>query len=238
MARDMALAGVDRSTLTSPDPIEQPKTLGGKWKNFWYHHKPFVIVGAFLLAVGAWMLYQTLSADPPDYKVVVVTEEALYHTEIGGIELYLASCGEDLDGDGKIEVEVENLLPGYYSNQTPPGGTADAQKLISYLSVGENMLFVFDDVSYRGFNQTVESVTDEDYQFFAPLDTAADGYDADEHYWNWMGDSRIEQYGLSKLPDDLYFGVRTPEGTASDKKSVAAFEQGSALLVKLSETAS
>lgn len=233
MAREMALAGVDPSELAPPPPPKEPKTFREKCSNFWYHYKPFVIIGAFLLVVGGWLLVQTLTKDTPDYHVVAVTELPLYNEELDGMEGYLAAHGEDIDGDGKIEVEVENLTPSFYDEMAPNVGHADMQKLMSYLSTGERMMFVFDQVSFEGFSETVASVTSEGYTFFAPLHTSSDNYDENEHYWNWIGDERVAEYGLSELPENVYFGVRSPEGMADRDKSHTLYEQGLILIENL-----
>lgn len=237
MAREWALAGVDRSELTPPPPPEQPKTLSDKWKNFWYHHKPFIILGAIFLAIGLLLLVQILTANPDDYSVVVVTKDPLIPTEIDALEAYLAACGVDLDGDGRVEVNVKNLTPTYYDEFAPGVGAADNDQLQAQLASGDVMLFVFDKASYQGFTDTIDDVTSEGYTFFAPVETTNANYDAAQHYWNWNGDARIAQSGLAGLPEDLYFGVRQPSGMASGNKSVALYEDGLVLIKNLIDTA-
>ncbi len=230
MAREMALAGVDRSELTPPPPPEEPKTFIDKCKNFWYHYRVQTMIAAFLLIVGGVMLVQSLTKDTADYHVVVVTELPLYREEIDGMEKYLAEDGEDIDGDGKVEVEVENLTPRFYDEYAPQVGHADMQKIMSYLSTGERMLFVFDKVSYDGFTQTVTDVTEEGYCFFAPLDITTDGYDTASHYWDWCGDMTRSAYGLEQLPEHMLFGVRAAVGMADRTTSRELYEQGKFLL--------
>lgn len=237
MARDMALAGVDRSELTPPPPPEQPRTLKGKWQNFWYHYKVAFWIIAAIVLIAVTIVVQTVTADPADYEIVAVTEMALYPTEIDALEQYLASCGEDIDGDGKVEVTLENLVPSFDADGSSSIGLADQQKLVNYIAAAEKMLFVFDRVSYEGFTQSIREVTSDDYTFFAPLDITDAGYDAEGHYWCWSEDTRRQTEALSALPADMLFGVRTPEGTAGGKKAAQLFEQGVALIKQVSETA-
>ncbi len=237
MARDMALAGVDRSELTPPPPPKAPKTAEEKWQNLWYHHKWALIFVAFLLILALIFLHQTLTADPPDYEVIVVTEYALLPPEQEVFEAYMAANGTDVDGDGKVEVSVVNLNPTYASDVAPGIGHSDAQKLISTLSTGENMLYVFDDVSLRGFLDTVTHVTDEDYWFFAPLDTASASYNEELCCWDWAADARREQPAMQDLPEHMWFGVRTPDGTASRQQSVDMYHTCKALLENLADSA-
>ncbi len=237
MAREMALAGVNREELTPPEPPKAPQGLEAKWRNLWYHHKWLLLFLAFLLVLGLVFLHQTLAKDDPDYEVIVVTELAILPPEQEALEAYMAACGTDVDGDGKIEVSTVNLTPSYASDVAPGIGHSDAQKLISSLSTGENMLYVFDETSLRGFLETVTDVTDEDYWFFAPLNTASPLYDEELCCFNWENDRRRHTDELKTMPEQLWFGVRTADGTASRASSVAMYENGKLLLEKLADTA-
>ena len=228
MAREMALAGVDRSQLTPPPPPEKPHTLKEKWHNFWYHYKVAFWIVAALAAIAVTIIVQTVTADPADYEVVVVTQAAMYTAELDALEAYLASRGEDLDGDGKIEVSAENLVPSFDADGTTSIGFADQQKLVNYIAAGEKMLFVFDELSYKGFRDSIAQVTSEDYEFFAPLDIAAATYDPEHRYVGLGAD-----FGLETQFADLVIGVRTPEGTAGNREAVTLYEQGKALVEAL-----
>jgi len=237
MAREMALAGVDRSELTPPEPPKAPQGIRAKWQNLWYHYKWLILFVGFLLILGLLFTYQTLTRDPADYEVIAVTEYAILPPEQEALEAYMASCAQDVDGDGKIEIDIVNLTPSYSTDVAPGIGHSDAQKLISSLSTGENMLYVFDDVSLQGFLDTVSEVTTDDYWFFAPLDTTSASYDEEICCFDWADDARRDQPALQTMPDHLLFGVRTPEGTASGAASVAMYTHGKALIEKLADTA-
>ena len=228
MAREMALAGVDRSQLTPPPPPEKPRTFQDKWHNFWYHYKIAFWVVVALVAIAVTILVQTVTADPADYDVVVVTQTAMYTTELDALEAYLAAKGTDLDGDGKVEVSAENLVPSFDADGTTAIGFADQQKLVNYIAAGEKMLFVFDELSYVGFCDSISQVTSEEYEFFAPLDTASAAYDAAHRY------ARLDvDFGTEQMFGDLVIGVRTPEGTAGNREAVTLYEQGKALIESL-----
>ena len=224
MAREMALAGVDRSELTPPPPPERPRTFSEKWHNFWYHYKIAFWIVVALIAIAVTIIVQTVTADPADYNVVVVTQAALYSTELDAIEAHLAAKGTDVDGDGKIEVSTENLVPSFDADGTTSIGFADQQKLVNYIAAGEKMLFVFDDISYRGFCDSIAQVTSEDYEFFAPLDTTSASYDPEHRYVHLTTDIA---FGA------LVIGVRTPEGTAGNREAVKLYEQGKMLVESL-----
>lgn len=238
MARDFALAGVDREEVqNAPPPERPPRDFFDVMSDFWYHHKPFVILGGFLLFVAGWLLVTTLLDNPPDYRVVVVTERPFAAKEREALESYLAQGGVDLDGDGKVEVLVDSLSPNYYDELAPTVGKADNDKLQSHLATGEVMMFVFDPEGYEGFGETLDNVFDAEYEFFATLNTTSEHYNAQEHYWNWKGDKRIAEFGMASFPEELYFCVRYPGGTAGGKDSTQMSKDGVALLEKLISTA-
>ena len=228
MAREMALAGVDRSELTPPPPPEQPRSIKGKWHNFWYHYKVAFWIIAALVAIAVTIVVQTVTADPADYEVVVVTQTAMYTTELDALKSHLAAKGADLDGDGKVEVSAENLVPSFDADGTTSIGFADQQKLVNYIAAGEKMLFVFDLLSYEGFCDSIAQVTSEDFEFFAPLDTTSTSYDPAHRYVHLNAD-----FGTEQVFADLVIGVRTPEGTAGNREAVTLYEQGKALIESL-----
>jgi len=238
MAREFTLAGVDQDEIkNAPPPERPPRDFFDILSDFWYHHKPLILLGGFLLFVALWLLISTLADNPPDYRVVVVTERPFAAKEREALEAYLAQGGVDIDGDGKVEVLVDSLSPNYYDELAPTVGRADNDKLQSHLVTGEIMLFVFDKEGYEGFGQTLDNVFDGEYEFFAPIKTSSAMYNAEEHYWNWKGDKRIAAFGMASFPEELYFCVRYPGGTAGGENSKKLSAEGVALLEKLIATA-
>lgn len=234
MARGMALAGVDPSELAPPPPVKKPEGFFEKLSNFWYHYKPHTIACILLLLLGGWLLYQTLTSNPADYNVVVVTELPLLPEETQAFKDFLAAYGEDVDGDGQVEIDIENLTPSYYDELAPNIGRSDNDKLMAHLSTGERMLFVFDPPSYDGFMKTVDGVAEEGYEFFAALPVQSPDYNAQECYWSWRAVQQTSE-AFSKLPADMRFGVRNPVGTASNDRAVTDHQHGEALLVTMIE---
>ncbi|MBQ9414502.1 MAG: hypothetical protein IJU16_05180 [Clostridia bacterium] len=233
MAREMALAGVSKEELNAPPPPPlTPKTPKEKWDNFWYHYKWPAIGVLLLLGLIGWYIVQQVTKNDPDYHVVVVTKDAILPDEAAALEDYLAAVGEDIDGDGRVEVKTENLCPSFDERLSPAVGHSDQQKLVTYFSSGERMLYIFDQPSYDGFYESVQGVVSENYEFFAPLSVQDDDYNAERHYWDWALDTRKADT-LQTLPEHLYFGVRAASGTAGGDVAETASAQGRALLERL-----
>lgn len=234
MARKMALAGVDPSELQPRDPIEKPKTFRQKWDNFWYHYKVVFWIVTVLVVIVATLTVKSLTENPADYDIVAVTGLALLPNEEEALEEYLASIGADLDGDGKVEVAIENLVPTFDSDGGTGIGYADQQSLITHISTGEKMLYIFDERSYKAFLASISDVTSDEYMFFAPLEIADEHYDAENHYWRMIGDAAFADCIPETLESDLIIGVRAPEGTAGKHTSTELYEQGKALIEAIS----
>lgn len=214
MAREMALAGVKPEDLVPAEKIQAPQTPQGKWENFWYHYKWHFWGGLFLAVVLGVMLYQVITKDPPDYEIVMVTELAVWDTPLEMLEQELEKVGRDIDGDGKVEVNIQNCYltnPGtqeYYTNQ---------QAIQSRIFAADVMLFVWEPAYYEDFIKNVVSSTSEGYQFFEPLPFEAEGIVEEGRLWNWAGSPAQKKAELVSVPKGLYFGVRSGDGTAADQ---------------------
>lgn len=77
-------------------------------KNWWHYHKWYFIVGGVLLLIlvdiGANVIRQFTHV--PDYRIAYVGANALPEDTARAIETGFAAQGEDLDGNGRVEVEL------------------------------------------------------------------------------------------------------------------------------------
>ena len=212
MAREMYLVGVSEEELR-PDPKpEGPKTPKDKLSNFWYHYKWAVIIGAVVAVFLVVLIVQLVTRDDPDYRVLLATEEMMSDAWADVLGEELAAYGRDIDGDGKVEVDVETLFTGSQDQF----GMANQTKLMAHLSAGDVMFFVFDKATYD--RMIVPQLT-EGYQFYQTIGLDVEGISEDGRYWNWKDDPMRSLQGLDQLPEDLYFGVREAGGTAASEKS-------------------
>jgi len=95
------------------------RTPEEKRKNWWHYHKWHIAVGVVLAGVGVSILCHVLGVGQvrPDYQVAYVGEHALPDDTAAAIEAAFAALGEDLNGDGKVTVRL---------NQYPASGGVDA----------------------------------------------------------------------------------------------------------------
>ncbi len=229
MAREWALAGVSEEELAPSPKQEPPKKPLKRWQNFWYHYKWVTLLIAAIVVASGVFIWQMITRDDPDYHIVVVTDEAVNSHQCLFLEYVLEPYGTDVDGDGKVEILVENVFLSSSSvlNQAV---VANATKLTGYLTSRDVSLFVLPPSYYE---QRIESQIGEGDVFFdtLPLDVPLE---KDGMVWNWKGSALQKEMEKQKIamPADLYFGVRQPLKNAS-KAELERCEQGKAFLQTL-----
>ena len=224
MARERYLRGISEEELRpDPKPIQQPQTPKSWLENFWYHHKIGVLVGGFALIALVILIVSTVKRERPDYTVVLVTETAVLPEEVTYLEQILAQYGEDVNDDGEVVVQINNLHLGgkQYTNQD-----ANAQALQMQLISGDTLLYLYEPT----YEQRLTAVgRDNAHCFLTELSLSAEGVSENKLSWNWSGHSVREQdLILQNFPEQLCFGVRyaVPE----DEESAAKYEQVTKLL--------
>ena len=125
-------------------------------------------------------------------------------------EYLSAFAMEDVDGDGKVEVLIENLALGIaYSNQK----IANDNTFMAHLASGDVLLFAAEPAYY---DKKIASLSEDGSSFFAPLSNG-------DTYVRWHP-------GRQDVSEELYIGVRPATGTAKQNQS---YEQCRRLLEQL-----
>ncbi len=223
VAREQYLRGVSEEQLQPPPPPEPPKTVKGKWQNFWYHYKwPTLIIG-FLAVAAAFVVWQTSTTVKPDYTISLLTVEAVDPVATEQLRQELTKYARDVNGDGEISVVMEALPLGQYA-----GGTAIAsaesnnEKLMLNIATGDVMCFIFDTGSYT--ERLTTFLDGEEDTFFDELPVTGERYDAVRHIWNWRDSPSQQSAWGEAFPVNLYFGVRCMGGSAKGEKTQQAHD--------------
>lgn len=183
-----------------------------KVENFWYYYKWRVLVPAFVVIFfGIAIIHQIVTHVNYDYKVMLVTNDFVPDTygasgvnELENLKSALEMYGRDLNGDGKVNIEVlfvssrQNSVDSFLGART---------KLMTAVQLGEVMLFISDEVMFEelvgaGVAEPVETPEGE-----------ADGF-------NWKDSEFRKAEGLERFPDDLYFTVRVISENIKNVKGV------------------
>ena len=168
-----------------------------KWlKSYWYYYKFHTLAALFVLIVVGVLIYQGVTAVEPDLCVYWLTRDPVaFETETTSqLEKRIADYTGDLNGDGKVRVEVVTYLIGdeYKNNRR-------SEFVTEYVG-GGIMLMICDDYAMR-------YLIDETYdgKNVAEL-TDATSYDG--RAWNMKGSSFADCDELKYLNYDLYFTLR------------------------------
>ena len=230
MAREMYLVGVPEEQLRRDDTPPPPQTPKSKWQNFWFYYKWWVVAAVCLLAIIGVGVWQAATRVEPDYPIALVTRDGVSEEGVMELETLLATYGQDLNGDGKVVVEVEDLaLSQYVGGRKNPQAEMNSQKIMAYLVSADVMFFIFDKPSYENYLGDLKENSGVDL-FFDDLGRDVAGVDKTENYWNWNGDDRKNDYWGAEFPEDLYFGVRRLGGTADSKAAISRHDNDLALL--------
>ena len=211
MAREWLLRGVDPEELKPTEKTEIPQTPQSRWENFWYHHKLKFWLITFAVVVLTVLVVQIINKDDPDYRVLLLSEKTYSVQELEALSALLEQYGEDIDGDGKVEIQVENCIYGAHVEQTKNSGIQQVQ---AHLVAGDRMFFMFEPDAYKYFTRTLPNIAGGEVDFFATIDADVSGLMEEDTIWNWKGDSRPVPELQERVPN-LYFGIRGAVGTAT-----------------------
>ena len=214
-------------------PDEPPPELTGKEKlaNWFYYHKWWVVLWAFLLFSAGGILWNALGIGRvrPDYVFAYVGNAALRSDCAAALERELAALGQDVNGDGKVVVELrqyvsnanqesseESLMYGYASDVT----------LIADITNGDSYFFLLEDPA--AFQRAYQALAGPDGSLPEDSDHSIDG-----RVFQWsdcpvlagleLGGFEEEYLGQSLTGDNqellsrLYFGRR---GFYDEKQAV------------------
>ncbi len=125
--------------------LVRPKGIKAKVENFWYHYKFHTIAALLAFCALAVFVVQCSTKPEYDYKIVVATRSMTLSTlQIEGIEKELKQYGEDLNGDGEVNLLlVDCTLDNNFSDHQ--SFLAKQQKLqVLLMSDVEATLFLTD----------------------------------------------------------------------------------------------
>ncbi len=136
-------------------PEEQKElTRAEKRRNWWDYHKWHVVIAIVcLLLLGDFVLDIVQNhLNTPDYYIAYVGETQLPDDTVTAIEEAFAALGEDITGNGKVQVE---LMQYSYSTAEPTGDFLTEQdysaaytgtvQLMADLQTGQSVLFLLED---------------------------------------------------------------------------------------------
>lgn len=122
-------------------------TPAQKRRNWWHYHKWHVLIGAVLLLalldIGRGVL--GIGAVRPDYQVAYVASAPLPEDTVAALESAFAALGEDVNGDDKVVVQLNQYVSdGSDSNEAAAYTAANEVKLMADLEHGDSCFFILE----------------------------------------------------------------------------------------------
>ena len=183
-------------------------TFKDKIKNYWYYYRVHTIVGLLIAALIAVLVAQCASNEKYDYSVTLYMSKPMTETITDIIAEELSEFGSDLNGDGKISVQIIDCSYGENDNIR----MNQVAKLQARLALPESMLFITDETCYKNLDEM---------GLFDSLDILPDkGGQAMNLNTTSVGQA-IDQAVGQYMPSDFYISLRRIEGTAIEGKTGA-----------------
>ena len=153
MARERYLLHGDEKTINQPGTEIKADSRKAKWENFWFYHKWHVLIVIAVILTAVFFIHDLTSKVNPDYQIAMITQTT-YPTEVTeSLENQIAQHGTDLNGDGKVIVQVNSYV---IADNSSSGTAADPNmqmagvvKLSADLSEGTSMIFITDEASFK-----------------------------------------------------------------------------------------
>ena len=129
-------------------------------KHFWYYNKLKVIVITTLIAVVSYTIFQLVTAEKYDLEVAYYGERGFTEEQIESFKQYLSENIEDINGDGKKNVQFTVVT--YTQQQTiNEYGMAINQKFMMELSAGTAYAYIVSPDFYGALNsESWEEIAD------------------------------------------------------------------------------
>ena len=124
----------------------------------------------------------------------------------------LQPYGEDLDGDVKVEINVQSCL---YSKEATLEHNSGPQMVSAHLAAGDVLFFVWDESAYDMFMSSIENVSNAGKDFLSDIPADSEWVMEEGKIYSWEQDPRREDELVEYFPEKMYFGIRAPIGSAS-----------------------
>lgn len=183
-----------------------------KLENIWYHHKWWIILGAFFLFVIIYSIWSSVTTPKYDYTVAFVHSDYLLSLgQIETLENEIAKYGRDVNNDKTTNAVVYTYNFGT-ANTDPNSFMADTVSLQNDIQQGLSSIFIIDAPMFEKYQSSFTCFSDIDGN---ALDSDAVAQDSG---WLWNGSDFYKKLSYAGFPEDMYVVMRTTEGTSLEGK--------------------
>ena len=171
-----------------------------KWlENYWYYYKWRTLGAVFILFVITVVVVSTVTAVSPDYKLLLITKTPMLASQRDEMSACLAGYGKDLNGDGKIKVDIVY---------------ADLSDLQPYKELTANQALLASQLMLKDWSLIVTDDACRDYVIQNNMSKGSiDGYSPDgdvKSAWNWENSALFTRVNnVIEVPSSLWFFERS-----------------------------
>lgn len=161
-------------------------TAAQKRRNWWDYHKYWVLLGAVALIGCALLIRDIFFRPEPDYQVGYVCKTVPPEEVLKNLQARLEELGEDVNGDGRVTVELFTYIIGFddASMLDVDATSAGITRLTVDLSAGRVYILLLDDP--EGFQRRMGALSYLDGGL-PPDDSAYGAADWREMVYAWAG---------------------------------------------------
>ncbi|MGN0115646.1 MAG: hypothetical protein ACI396_09985 [Acutalibacteraceae bacterium] len=117
-------------------------------KNYLYYYKFRIIIVLIVAAIAGFAVFQVATREKYDYSVYLCISKTAMSEFNHSIEASFAQFGEDVNGDGKVNVQVIDLSYDF-SDPKSDNALSKTTLLGGELSSGGHYIFLYDDRYYE-----------------------------------------------------------------------------------------
>ena len=153
-----------------------------KLQNFWFYYKKPLLIGLAAVLVLVYLGIQKLNTEKPDYHIGLVRSAALSETDIAALKDKFTAAGQDLNGDGKVLVQIHTYYLDLADDSENAGvNNADAAQGLDADLIGNvSGIFLLEDVdTFRNLTGSIlsDTVIPMEYGLSMTIrSNASDGY--------------------------------------------------------------
>lgn len=120
-------------------------------KNYFYYYKYWVIAGIFVVITAGFLIWSLSGRESYDYNVCLCLNDNAPLSLTDAVGKAIAENGEDVNGDGKVSVNVIDL-----SHKLSAARDGDAlskeTRLANEIAEKSNYIFIYDDDYYKNYS--------------------------------------------------------------------------------------
>ncbi|MBQ8177344.1 MAG: hypothetical protein IJ035_09970 [Oscillospiraceae bacterium] len=198
---------ISEEDIPKAEVVQKEYSIWEKISNFFYHNKIYIIAGAAIVAIAAFLIYDLVTTVKPDVAVLFIADDTQVQFLAEDMEDVLAKYAQDYNGDGKIKIRVsytpaspdlDEMSSMYYH-----GG--DQVKLSAEFMGSDTIMVIGDDPSFE-----VIGITPGDGVFADLNEYFPDDENVTEMGYKLSGTSFKQDIGYEGLSDELVVGFRYP----------------------------